>query len=133
MAWRARLRRRSLAARSALARGEPAEAAALAAEVVAEAARLGERRHTALGGILLARARHAAGEPVDLDRLDAVVARLDRVAGLEAWWLSAELAADFGVPRWRSLAADRVAAVAAGAGPWADRLRAAAATVLDLS
>ena len=130
MAWRARLRRRGLAARLALAIGEPADAVELASALVADAERLGERRHAALGAVLLARARRAAGEPVDLDRLDAVVGRLDRVAGLESWWLSAELAADFGVPRWRALAVDRAAAVAAGAGPWADRLRAAAATVL---
>jgi hypothetical protein len=50
---------------------------------------------------------------------------------VEAWWWTGETAADFAVPAWLDLAADRAERLARQAGEHADTLRQAAARSLD--
>ena len=71
-------------------------------------------------------ARHRAGLANDPEEVDALLVRLGGVAGLEAWWLTAEVAACFAVPRWSDLAARRARELVAVAGPFAESLRRAA-------
>ena len=129
--WRVEQRARSLRVRVALLTGDADTAVEGAEAAVAEAAGNRDRRHLVLAEVLLARARHATGDRVDVERLDAAVRELDRVAGLEAWWLAAQLAEQLGVPAWRRVAERRLAHLVGHAGPWAVTLRAAAAGALD--
>jgi hypothetical protein len=94
---------------------------------------LGTRRYAVLARLLEARAWRAAGISADLDAIGALVLAVDDVAGLESWWLTAEIADAFDVDAWRSLAGQRVAHLASQAGPLADELRRYAATLLESS
>lgn len=58
----------------------------------------------------------------DLDQVDLLLSRLGQVAGLEAWWITAEVARTFGVSAWRDLAERRVAALVKVAGTYAPTL-----------
>lgn len=127
MAWRHRLRLALLTARLALASGDAAVAEERAAEVLADAAARGAPRYQALASVVVARARAAQGSLVDRDALDAVLAGLDALAGLEAWWMTAEAAAALGEQRWWELADRRAAALVAAAGPDGEALRRAVA------
>jgi DNA-binding SARP family transcriptional activator len=131
MRWRIDLRHDLLRGRWALAAGEPARAAELADQVVAASTRLGVPRYTRQAEALLARAALASGDAVDLDALEATALALTEGAPLESWWLLAELATDTGEARFRALAEQRVEALLAGSGPYAEHLRAAAARLLD--
>jgi hypothetical protein len=99
--------------------------------VAEDAGRLGVERYVALAHLLEARARAAAGEPLDPTALGAVVEALPRLAGLEAWWLTAELAAAAGVDAWWGLAEQRAGDLAKEAGPHAETLRGYAAARLE--
>src|SRR5207237_10155312 len=100
--WHSQQRFGVLSARFALDRGDPDRAAETAAAVIADAEERGTARYHALAVLAAARARLAVGDPVDHDALDGVLGRLDRLAGLEAWLATAELAAAAGVGRlWR--------------------------------
>jgi DNA-binding SARP family transcriptional activator len=123
MFWRQRHRRALLRARLDLAGGDPEAAAARASSVAADAAARGAPRYAALARLLAARAVASGGDPVDLAEVDGVLAGLDRLAGLEAWWVTAEVAADLGVERWWRVADRRAAALVARAGPDAEPLR----------
>lgn len=109
MAWHQRQRFAVLQARFALEVGQRDRAESLARAVVDDAVARGTRRYELL-------ARAVLGE------VDAL-ADLERVAGLEAWWVTAELAARTGDDRlWR--AAERLATtLVAGAGPHGDGVR----------
>ena len=85
--WRHSLRRRLLAGRIALARGEDRLALAAAQEVLTSAAALPLPRY-----LTLARLLAAAAESPSPTEIAADVAALDRFAVLEAWWLTEELA-----------------------------------------
>ena len=50
---------------------------------------------------------------------------------VEAWWWTGEVAADFAVPAWLDMAAERAERLARQAGDYADTLRRAAARRLD--
>jgi hypothetical protein len=130
MKWRIDLRHDLLAGRLALAAGEPERATELAHRVLDGSTGLGVSRYTRLAEALLARARLRSGDAVDLDGLESTALALAEGAPLESWWLVAELAADTGEPRFRALAEQRVEALLAGAGPYADHLRAAAHRLL---
>jgi DNA-binding SARP family transcriptional activator len=123
MRWRHVLRRRLLLGRVALADGRPEDARAEAAAVLADATARGVRRYEVLARLLAAQ----AGEPAREDD----VAALDEVAGLEAWWLTADLATATGNDAWRALAERRLAALVAQAGPYADALRTFGASRVD--
>ncbi|MGE3285380.1 MAG: BTAD domain-containing putative transcriptional regulator [Pseudonocardia sp.] len=123
MAWRQRHRLALLTARLALATGDPVAAEKAASGVLADATGRGAARYRALAALVVARARAAQGAPVDRDAVAAALAALDRVAGLEAWWVTAEVAAALDEPRWWALADRRATALVAAAGPYAEPLR----------
>jgi DNA-binding SARP family transcriptional activator/tetratricopeptide (TPR) repeat protein len=130
MRWRIDLRQQLLRGRWALQSGDAEAAGELAAAVLADAARLDMVRFSQQAQLLSARAALARGEKVDLDVLEATAEHLGTGAPLESWWLLAQLHHDTGEKRFRALAENRVEALLTGAGPWADRLKAAAARAL---
>jgi hypothetical protein len=129
--WRHELRARLLQGRLALEGGAPEGAEEAAAAVAEDASRLGVERYVATARLLEARARAAAGEDLDLEAVGRVVDALPPLAGLEAWWLTAELAAAAGVDAWWALAEQRAADLAKEAGPHAETLRRYAAARLE--
>lgn len=129
--WRHELRARLLSGRLALAEGAFEDAQASAAHLAEEAGRLGVARYLAVARLLEALALAAAGEAVDRDELSRLLEALPQLAGLEAWWLTAEVAAVTGVDAWWVLAERRVARLAEGAGDHAETLRRYAATRLE--
>lgn len=131
MRWRIDLRHDLLRGRLALATGDADTASELADRVREEAERLGVPRFSAQALLLAARAALGRGEHVDLDALERTALGAAAAAPLESWWLLGQLARDTGEARFRSLAEQRVAALAAGAGPWAATLTAAANQVLS--
>jgi hypothetical protein len=116
--WRTELRRGLVAGRCALAMGQRDEAAACFDTVRQTAERLGLRRYLVLSRLWLA----LAMRPLP-DSLESSVDELGRVAPLEAWWLTAELARAFSVDRWASLAVTRADDLARRSGPYAETLR----------
>jgi tetratricopeptide (TPR) repeat protein len=129
--WRLELKRQLLTGRLALLRGDAEAALAAATELETQASALGVPRYVSVARVLKHRARRALGLPVDLD---AVAADLDVVQGsvaVEAWWWTGEAAADFAVPAWFDVAAERAGRLARQAGDYADTLRRAAARRLD--
>jgi hypothetical protein len=131
LAWRHGLRADLYVAQIALATGRAEDALSLAEDVVRAAGAMGVERHRALGGLVVAHASHALGEPVELDGVAALLDIVGRVAGLEAWRLTAEAASTFGQNRWWELAERRADALVRAAGPYADELRRFAAARLD--
>lgn len=123
MAWRAGQRVRLLGAEVALAEGDADGAGAAAASVAGAAHATGNARYVLFAECLGARAAAAAGRPVDAGAVDATLRGLEPRAGLEAWLLTAELAASCGVDRWWADAERRAAAFVAAAGPLAEDAR----------
>ncbi|MCA1844508.1 MAG: AAA family ATPase [Actinobacteria bacterium] len=121
--WRSDLRARLLGARLALALGAAEDAWAGAEGVRNDARALEAPRYVALARLLQARSRPPAGEPDDLEEVDRVLGEIGALAGLEAWWLTAELAADLGVDQWSATADRRLGALVARAGDHAGTLR----------
>ena len=78
---------------------------------------LGVARYATVARLIVARARRRMGEPVDLDAVARDVNALDADVGIDAWWVTAEVARDFDVPAWRDRALVRAAALARAAGP----------------
>jgi tetratricopeptide (TPR) repeat protein len=119
MAWRAWHRHALLTARRDLAIGAAEAAATGAAEARRQAELVGNARHAALAGAVLAQAtRTLPAADVEQTLLD-----VERCAGLESWLVTAELAAAYDVDRWWRDADHRAAAFVAGAGPHADDAR----------
>ena len=58
---------------------------------------------------------------------DRLLGELDEVAGLESWWITADVAKAFGVDEWEQLARRRVHTLQAHAGRYAASLDRAAA------
>jgi tetratricopeptide (TPR) repeat protein len=131
LAWRHRMRAHLYRAEIALASDDYESAITLAADVGREATTMGAARHATLAELVEARARLLSGEPVDLDRIGRAVERLGELAGLEAWWLTATMAAASGVDAWMSLAESRVMDLASRAGPYAETLCREAGTTLE--
>jgi hypothetical protein len=131
MKWRIDLRHDLLRGRWALAVGEHDLARERADRVRERGTLIGVKRYVDQADALEARAALAAGEKVDLDALEATALALCTSAPLESWWLLAELARDTGEDRFLALAQQRVDALLAGAGPYAESLRTAARRLLD--
>jgi tetratricopeptide (TPR) repeat protein len=131
MRWRIDLRHDLLHGRLALAADDPDRAADLAQQVRREAGRLGVPRYAHLADALAARVVLSRKETLDLAALERTAELLGPSAPLESWWLIGELARDTGERRFHELAAQRVDALLAGAGPYTDRLRAAAHQLLE--
>ena len=129
--WRHQLRRRLLQARLDLVTSDFEAATTGAAGLADDAATLGVPRHELQARLLGAMARRRAGLPSDSEEVDALLLGLHHVAGVEAWWLTAEVAECFGEARWRKLAAQRASGLVTVAGPFASSLRRAAAALLD--
>jgi DNA-binding SARP family transcriptional activator len=129
--WRHQLRARLLGGRLALAQGAHEDALAAAADLVEQAAGLGAARYVRLARLLEARTRAAAGEPIEVAEVAVLLESLPAVAGLEAWWLTAEMAQAVRVDAWWGLAERRVAELAAAAGSNAETLRRHAAAQLE--
>jgi hypothetical protein len=119
--WRHELRARLIEGRCALADGDRVAAAAAADDVRIEAERLGLPRYVTFSRILGAQAFQRGIDAVEPD-----IRALDRLAPLEAWWLTAALADAFEVPAWRELAAERVDRLTREAGDYGAVLRDAA-------
>jgi tetratricopeptide (TPR) repeat protein len=129
--WRLELKHQLITGRLALLRGDAGAALAAATELETRAAALGVPRYVTVARVLTHRARRALGLPVDLDVLAADLDRLDGVVAVEAWWWTGEAAADFGVPAWLDVAAERAERLARQAAGYADTLRRAAGRRLD--
>jgi tetratricopeptide (TPR) repeat protein len=125
--WRHRLRRRLLETRLQLDRGLSEAALTGALALGDDATALGATRHALQARLLHAVAAHRLGQPTDLAQIEALLGALPRLAGLESWWLTAEVAAEFGVAEWRALAEIRVRDLLVVAGPHEGSLRRAAA------
>jgi hypothetical protein len=123
MAWHQRHRQRLLEARVALIAGDPGTAAPLAAWVRDDAARRGARRATTQAEAVHHLAAAATGS-VDDAAVDVTVAAFDDVARLEAWRLTARLAAATGRADLWTTAAGYAEQLVATCGPDADHVRA---------
>ena len=121
--WHHQQRYGVLSATFALATGKPDRAAETAAVVIDDSDGRGTARYRAFAELTVSRARLAVGDTVDHDALDGVLARLDRLAGLEAWRATAELAAAAGVDRWWRDAERRAGSLVANAGEHGEGLR----------
>jgi DNA-binding SARP family transcriptional activator/tetratricopeptide (TPR) repeat protein len=122
-AWHHHQRFLSLSAQYALADEDPDRAASVASGVVADARERHTLRYSLFARLTVARARHEMGEPIDHDELDGVLAELERCAGLEAWRVTAELAAATAVDRWWRDAERRAGALVVRAGEHGETLR----------
>jgi hypothetical protein len=120
MAWHQRERAALARARLALAGGDAERAAQLAGQAAAGATRRGSVRHARIAEVVEALALADAGEAVDGEHLERLLAALDPVAGLEAWRWAAEIADRTGTDRVRR-AAERRAGILVAATPADDR------------
>jgi DNA-binding SARP family transcriptional activator len=125
MAWHQRHRLGLLRARLALLDGRPVSAAALAADVAADAGARGARRYEALAIAVLGLADPA----LSVERLDRAVDAIAACAVLDGWPLIAALGEARRIDRWRAAAGDLVARVVAASGPAADDVRRLAMSV----
>jgi DNA-binding SARP family transcriptional activator/tetratricopeptide (TPR) repeat protein len=114
--WRHQLRERLLRARLELAGGEATAAFERAESLAADAASLGVTRYEVQARLVAATAAWRPGATADLDAIGGLLDRLDQVAGLEGWWLTAEIGRRFDVGAWQDQAAGRVAALQKRAG-----------------
>jgi tetratricopeptide (TPR) repeat protein len=109
--WRLELKHQLISARLALLRGDAEQALTGASGLSAHAAELGVPRYASVARLLVHRANHALGVPVDPAAVAADLDLLDRC-----------VATDFAQPAWLDRAADRAARLARGAGRYADGL-----------
>jgi DNA-binding SARP family transcriptional activator len=124
MVWHQRQRSWLLGARLAMAHGDPEAAGRLAERLVVDALARGALRHQLLGRAVALQAAATLGQPVDPEDVDATLAGLDAVAGLEVWRVTAELAAATGRDDLWAAASRRAESLAAASGPAADEVRA---------
>jgi DNA-binding SARP family transcriptional activator len=129
--WRHELRGRLLRARLDLGRDEPEAARVLADGLVHDASRLGIPRYVVQAKLVAATAAHRAGHAIDRAEVDRLLAELPGVAGLEAWWITADIARAFSDHRWEGLAHERVAHLHVQAGAYAPALARAAGRRLE--
>ena len=95
--WRHELRVELLRGRIALLRGDATEALAMAARLMASAADRHAPRYRQLGAVLHLQARAALGdEPPSPATLAELSSSLSTIAGIEAWWVMADLGASLG-------------------------------------
>ena len=118
--WRHELRGRLLRARLDLARGDP-EAARVARRSTGRRCRPRKVPRYVAAGAAGRPPRHAPGaaeQPSISYEVDRLLGELDEVAGLESWWITADVAKAFGVDQWEQLARRTgVAALQAHARP----------------
>jgi DNA-binding SARP family transcriptional activator/tetratricopeptide (TPR) repeat protein len=127
-AWHHHQRFLSLSAQHALSTQDPDRAASVASGVVTDSRDRHTLRYSLFARLTIARARLAAGYPIDHDELDGVLIQLEHCAGLEAWRLTAELAAAAGVDRWWLDAERRAGSLVVRAAEHGETLRRYVAT-----
>ena len=115
MAWHQQQRIMLLSARLALASGEHARAAELAAQLAEDAAARTSERYGVLARHVAMLAAAGSGDLVPPDDVVSLLADLDRLAGLDAWRLTAQLAAGTGIAGLWSEAEARAASLCAQA------------------
>lgn len=120
--WRHELRGRLLRARLDLALGRPESALAGAESLATESAARGTPRYEVQARLTGAMAAHRLGVDVNHEEVARLLVRLEHLAGLEAWWLTAEVAREFGVDAWGDLASKRAGALRSRAGRYAEAL-----------
>ena len=121
--WRAEQRRGVIAARLHLTNGD-AEAALAAAMPTADAAGdRGDARYAVLARLLVTRAAARLGERVDPLAVQADLVMLPTVAGLEAWWMAADVADDTGLELAVVIARRSAAQLILHAGDHSEALR----------
>lgn len=124
--WRTDLRRQLLQGRLALDVDAPEEAGALARTVVDEAHRIGAVRYEVQADLVLMVAHHRQGARIDADQVERRLGELAHVAGLESWWITADVATALDSSRWKGLARQRATTLIDGAGDHRASLAAAA-------
>lgn len=125
--WRTDLRRRLLSARLALDVDAPKAAEEAAADVIEQARLIGAARYEVQAELVLAVARHRQGAPTDAALVERRLHQLTALAGIEAWWITADVARAFDSPHLTRLAQQRAAALIGRAGEHGASLEAAAA------
>jgi hypothetical protein len=124
--WRLNLKRQLLAARLALLRGDPEQAAAQAGDLELRAQDLALPRYVSVARLVRHRANIRLGQPSRPEQVEADLDLLDSSVAIEAWWWTGDVAADVAVPRWLDRAAERAGRLARRAGRYGDGLRLAA-------
>jgi DNA-binding SARP family transcriptional activator len=120
--WRHELRGRLIRARLDQATGDFDGALAGAETLATDAATLGTPRYEIQARLVTAMSAHQLGATPDLETVAGLLIRLDEVAGLEGWWITAEVARVFGVHQWAELAGRRVHSLRQRAGARAEAL-----------
>jgi DNA-binding SARP family transcriptional activator/tetratricopeptide (TPR) repeat protein len=128
--WRHQLRGRLLRARLQHATRDFDGALPGAESLATDCALLGTPRYEIQARLVAAMSSHQAGVTPELETVGELLARLDEVAGLEGWWITAEVARVFGVHEWVELAGRRVASLRRRAGARAEALDRAATRYL---
>jgi hypothetical protein len=130
MFWRLRIRYDIQRARLALAREDPETAVALASAAHDAAVAQQSPRYAGLAAAVAARAQAAAGDAaaVEQDALSKTIALLDGCGALEAWWVTAEVAAaleraGIDADRWWRDADRRAGGLVGHAGAHSESLR----------
>jgi DNA-binding SARP family transcriptional activator len=118
--WRHWLRYRLLRGRLALARGDPEQARLIAGDLRREAQEVCVPRYAELAFLLEVSAAAALAEPVEHTPIEAVLRLLPEHAGLEAWWLVADVAAATHSDAFWALAEEYAARLAVHAGEYAE-------------
>ncbi|HZM55871.1 MAG TPA: hypothetical protein VFC03_12690, partial [Acidimicrobiales bacterium] len=128
--WRHELRGRLIRARLDQATGDFDGALAGAQSLATDAALLGTPRYEIQARLVAAMSAHQVGATPDLETVAGLLTHLDEVAGLEGWWITAEVARVFGVHEWEELAGRRVHSLRRRAGARAEALDRAATRYL---
>jgi hypothetical protein len=121
--WRHELRYRLLRSRLAMAQGRSEEAYNVARKLSGDARKIGALRYADLAFLHEVQAAAALGDPPDDATTEAILQRLAEHSGLEAWWLTAEVAAAFEVDIFFNLAEAYACRLAEHAGNHADTFR----------
>jgi DNA-binding SARP family transcriptional activator/tetratricopeptide (TPR) repeat protein len=106
--WRHELRGRLIRARLDQATGDFHGALAGAESLAVDATLLGTPRCEIQARLVAAMSAHQVGATSDHEMVAGLLTRLDEVAGLEGWWITAEVSRVFGVHEWEELAGRRV-------------------------
>jgi hypothetical protein len=130
--WRCEQRYGLLEARLHLLDGTPQEAREAAERTLVVASERGDERHSTIARLLVARAQARLG-PNNIDRaqVESDLSRLLELAGLEAWWLAADVFDDTGLDLARAVVEQSAGRLLEQAGDHAPSLRKAVAARLS--
>lgn len=109
--WRLAMKLQLLLAQLHLLRDEPSAALTVARDLAAAAGAAGVPRYDACARLLVHRAAHALGEPVDAAAAWRDLQAVEAAVGIEAWWWAGSTGAALGDGRWLARAEELAAAV----------------------